>query len=82
LADLVMPAITGRQVARQLRQLRPDLRVLYISGHDQQTSESADQEPIAVLRKPFAGGALVQKVREILNEEPAHGLEEKRGDPS
>ncbi len=78
LADLVMPNMTGREIARQLRQLRPNLRVLYISGYDQQTSERANQQPITVLRKPFTGSALVQKVREILNEDPAPRSEQNQ----
>ena len=74
LADLAMTTMTGREVARQLRQLRPNLRVLYISGYDCQSTKNANQEPITVFRKPFTGNALVQKVREILNEDPASGI--------
>jgi CheY-like chemotaxis protein len=70
LVDLVMPGMSGREVARQLRCSQPGLRVLYVSGYDQQRTGETNGEPIVLFRKPFTGRALVQKVREVLEESP------------
>jgi two-component system cell cycle sensor histidine kinase/response regulator CckA len=66
-ADLVMPGMSGREVARQLRVARPNLRVLYMSGYNR-TDGNHDLEPIVLFRKPFTGSALAQKLREVLDE--------------
>ncbi|MBZ5599832.1 MAG: PAS domain S-box protein [Acidobacteriia bacterium] len=65
--DLVMPGMSGREVARRLQSARPDLRVLYISGYNQ-TERNSHPEKIVLFRKPFTGSALAQKLREVLDE--------------
>lgn len=68
LTDLVMPGLTGREVARKLREQRPNLRVLFISGYDQgQFPGGKEEAGLVVFRKPFTGTALVNKVREVLD---------------
>jgi len=68
LVDVVMPEISGPSLIRQLEPLRPSMRVLYISGH---TEESLVQHgfplSVAFLRKPFLPEALASKVREVLD---------------
>jgi two-component system, cell cycle sensor histidine kinase and response regulator CckA len=63
LADMVLPGLSGREVARRLKLGRPDLRVLFISGYepDQHHSDTS------VFFKPFDKGALAHKVREVLD---------------
>jgi PAS domain S-box-containing protein len=69
-ADVVMPEMTGRALADQLRARRPDLKVLFISGY---ASDAIVQlgvlEPgTAFLNKPFTPGALARRIREVLDE--------------
>lgn len=69
LSDLVMPGLSGREVAQKLRERRPDLRVVFISGYDQGQLPGGDSEGAGVVlfRKPFTGAALAHKVREVLD---------------
>ncbi len=68
ITDVVMPNASGHDLARALLRRRPDIKVLYISGH----SESAIQRRgvkrrhVAFLPKPFTPAALASKVREVL----------------
>lgn len=67
--DVVMPGITGEELAVQLRQTRPDIRVLFISGYaeDSDAIERALAEGDAFLPKPFTAGNLARHVREVLD---------------
>jgi two-component system cell cycle sensor histidine kinase/response regulator CckA len=67
--DVVMPEMNGWELAKQLLAERPGLETLYISGH---TEDAAIQRGLVdknvnFLEKPFAPGALVQKVRKLLD---------------
>jgi two-component system cell cycle sensor histidine kinase/response regulator CckA len=71
--DLVMPNIGGRELAHRLTQLRPRMKVLYMSGYSEHaalSNEVADP-PTDVLQKPFSLDALVRNVRSILDQ-PDH----------
>jgi two-component system, cell cycle sensor histidine kinase and response regulator CckA len=68
LVDLAMPGMSGREVAKRLRKLRPKLKVLFISGYrGPQLREQAGEVPIELFQKPFDGRALAKKVREVLD---------------
>ncbi len=64
--DVVMPEMSGLELAERLRPRRPDMRVLYMSGYadDAIVRLGADA---ALLAKPFPPDALAAKVREILD---------------
>jgi two-component system, cell cycle sensor histidine kinase and response regulator CckA len=69
LSDVVMPGMSGRQVAEQLRSLRPELRVLYMSGH---AGDVLDHHGLAgpempLLQKPFDTTRLLASVRAALS---------------
>jgi CheY-like chemotaxis protein len=68
--DLVMPRMTGREVAEKLIDLHPELKVLYMSGDTDQTHSSrARALPVdAVLRKPFRLETLKGRIHELLGE--------------
>src|SRR5438477_2075544 len=69
LTDVVMPGVSGRQLADQLTRLRPEIKVLYASGYsDDAILQHGILEPgIAYLQKPFTRVALARKVREVLD---------------
>ncbi len=68
LTDIVLPGVGGREVARQVSQLRPGIKVLFTSGYtDRQFVENGILEPgLAFISKPFAPEDLLRKVREVL----------------
>ena len=68
LTDMVMPGMTGREMVTRLKEGRPELRVLFMSGY---TAQAAGQQQLlqpgdAFLQKPFTPVALLDKVRETL----------------
>jgi two-component system cell cycle sensor histidine kinase/response regulator CckA len=69
LTDLVMPGMTGRELARFMAHERPGLRVLFISGYSDERTESRDSEggPEAFLQKPFTPVVLARQVRQVLD---------------
>ncbi|HEX3765077.1 MAG TPA: ATP-binding protein [Kofleriaceae bacterium] len=69
LTDLVMPGMTGRELAHRLRGLRPDLKVLCMSGYND-AIDTGDEPHIAYLQKPFTATALATAVRRVLDAPP------------
>jgi two-component system cell cycle sensor histidine kinase/response regulator CckA len=70
LTDVVMPAMGGAELARELRERRPDLRVVFMSGYTQGTLElsSMDEAATRFLPKPFTADQLVGTLRELIGE--------------
>ena len=68
LTDVVMPEMTGAQLATEIGRLRPGVRLLFISGYPAPlTSERGTlPESVAFLAKPFSPRELASKVRETL----------------
>jgi len=74
LTDVVMPGLSGPELARRLMASRPRLRVLYVSGYpDEAMASQGLLDPDAsFLQKPFTPETLARRVREILDaREPA-----------
>jgi two-component system cell cycle sensor histidine kinase/response regulator CckA len=64
--DVIMPLMDGRQLADRLTALRPEVKVLFMSGYTDQTLEfEADR---SFLQKPFTPAGLAKKVREMLDD--------------
>jgi signal transduction histidine kinase/CheY-like chemotaxis protein len=70
LTDLIMPHMSGRQLAEQLTCLRPGMKALFMSGSTDDTAarHGLSQKDIALIRKPFMPTALAQRVRGILDD--------------
>ena len=68
LTDVVMPGMNGRDLARTLRDLRPGLRFLFMSGYtaDIIAHDGILDEGLNFLHKPFTKTALAAKIREVL----------------
>ncbi len=68
LTDVVMPGMTGQELADRLKPLRPEMQVVFMSGYmeDGITQSRAHEPGTAFLAKPFAPDALATKVREVL----------------
>jgi two-component system, cell cycle sensor histidine kinase and response regulator CckA len=71
--DVVMPGMSGPEVANAVSAMLPGTRVLYISGYtDSAIGHHGVLEPgIAFLQKPFSAGDLTRKVRALLDDAPA-----------
>ena len=71
--DVVMPGMSGRELAARLARLRPGMRILYTSGYPGQTiaSHGVLDGHAALLRKPFAVETLTGAVRDTLDRSSA-----------
>mgnify|MGYP005831660567 CR=1 FL=1 len=69
LTDMVMPGMSGPELARELTARRPSLRVLYMSGYTEYAvvDQGVLEKVQSFIWKPFTNAALAQKVREVLD---------------
>jgi two-component system cell cycle sensor histidine kinase/response regulator CckA len=74
LSDVMMPGITGPELAQGLAKLRPAIRVLFVSGYTQElVAQRGGLEPgVHLLQKPFDPETFTRKVREVLDEPRRH----------
>jgi two-component system cell cycle sensor histidine kinase/response regulator CckA len=72
LTDLVMPRMTGMELADRLLCLRPEMRVLFMSGYAEKADSQGDLPEVgrAFLQKPITPDVLLRRVRESLDAKP------------
>jgi DNA-binding response OmpR family regulator len=69
LTDIRMPQMAGPELARLAKPLRPEMKVLFMSGNPLEALSSGQLEPGAqILAKPFTGKTLTHHVRQILDQ--------------
>jgi two-component system cell cycle sensor histidine kinase/response regulator CckA len=69
LTDVVMPGMSGRELATHLMRHRPELKVLYMSGYPQGGNHHQEvlEASTPLLQKPFTPQSLLHKVRSVLS---------------
>jgi CheY-like chemotaxis protein len=70
LTDLVMPGMSGTELARHLRVIKPELNILFISGYEDDLGVVAGGTAMAYLQKPFTTEALARAIRQLLDRTP------------
>jgi CheY-like chemotaxis protein len=73
LTDVVMPQVSGREIAERARLHRPDLPVLFMSGYSQGVlgPRRGIEDDVPLIQKPFNEQALVNKVQALLSQHVA-----------
>jgi PAS domain S-box-containing protein len=71
--DVVMPKMLGIEVAERIRQIKPEIEVLYMSGYVQQNlaSQSTLKRDVHLIEKPFSAAVLLERAGQILDD---HGI--------
>ncbi len=69
LTDVIMPGMSGPELASSLVPLRPDMRVIYMSGYtnDAIAQHGVLDAGISFIEKPFSQDTLMRKLREVLD---------------
>ena len=72
LTDMVMPGMSGSELAETLKKIRPGTRVIYMSGYAEFSGKNGERPPeeTRVLQKPFSRNTLLEKVREAMRTAP------------
>jgi PAS domain S-box-containing protein len=69
LTDVVMPEMSGPELAEELLTVRPDLKVIFMSGYagEHLDEEGVNAEGASLIQKPFTAAALEEKIRQTLS---------------
>ncbi len=83
LTDVIMPGMNGHEVAKRVVSLRPNAKVLYMSGYAENAigHNGTLDEGTNLLQKPFTLQALKEKVREVLDSQRVPAEAEAHGQP-
>lgn len=69
LTDVVMPNMSGPELAKAVQPMRPEMKVIYMSGHtrDRFASSGIDEDSVNFIQKPVMPEALTARLREVLD---------------
>lgn len=72
MTDIIMPEMNGQEVAKSIKQDRPEMKVLYTSGYPEDviSQQGILEEHVAFIDKPYAPQTLALKVRQVLDGYP------------
>jgi PAS domain S-box-containing protein len=72
--DVVMPGMGGLELSQRIRQTKPALKVLFVSGYtdDAMVRHGVMAAEVDLLQKPFGASGLARKVRQVLDAQPDH----------
>ncbi len=70
LTDVIMPGMNGKELAKRAKELRPDLKVLFMSGYTDKAivKHGVLEEGIVFIQKPFTHQGLAWKLRTALGD--------------
>jgi signal transduction histidine kinase/CheY-like chemotaxis protein len=68
LTDVVMPIMTGDELAQRLKRISPETAILFMSGHSGRALEAVSESGIRLVEKPFGPEQLARAVRKVLDE--------------
>ena len=72
ITDVIMPGMNGPALAKQVRELRPGIKILYMTGYSGEFVRSDMLIPgVSFIQKPFTPADLRRKIRKMLTEKPA-----------
>ena len=77
LTDVVMPQMKGPELARRLQERAPNLRVVYMSGYNEESilGKRIGEEGSILIQKPFSPNQLASRIRDVLDSAPRSVLE-------
>jgi YesN/AraC family two-component response regulator len=72
LADIVMPGMSGSELAKLLKPLYPEIKILYMSGYTDNdiVRHGVLQKGVNYIQRPFTMEGLARKVGEVLDKDP------------
>ena len=72
ITDVIMPGMNGPALAKQVRALRPEMKILYMTGYSGEFVRSDMLIPgVSFIQKPFTPADLRRKIRKMLSDKPA-----------
>lgn len=74
LTDVTMPQMKGPELAARVLAERPQTRVVYMSGYNEELLSDGESEPPICLNKPFSSQKLSRTVREVLDADAGQSL--------
>jgi len=66
LSDIIMPSVNGIEMAQSILKIRPETKILLMSGYSSDVIELQGRNHFPFIRKPFIHSMLVDKIRSVI----------------